>query len=844
MKALLTKLIVLLAVFLLVIAGYMIITYEKPETPEASVIMGEATLPVVNFKVCSRAVNYVHGYTMDMNVSFMRDCLTVVGDSGIVDFTIQRYGNNIVGIAYEIRSLDGERLIEDEELEDWTVTDNEVNAKIKLSSLIKSGEEYMLIIKLSTERETNIRYYSRIIKSTENDLEKHMDFVEFFSAATLDDETAQQINKYREYDATVNQNNLGYVDIYCSQDQLAWGNLQVEQVTKPVMTIKEMYSVFGEYTMEYVVRATNDYDTYQYYNVTEYFRLRQGISEMYVYSYERAVNQIFDANSQNISTTRINLGIDSDLSIEYLTSANGSYVSFVKENALWCMNLKNNKAISVFTFTTDNFTEVRENNRNHDINIISVDNRGNIMFIVYGYMNRGEHEGKNGISIYKYDASENEVKEIIFVESDKEYSILKETAGRLAYINEKNIAYIMLEDSIYSINLESNESVQIAKGLDDGNFVINDANTIVAWHENGLVYGAESIRVINIETGSDYIITAPEGDYVRVLGFVGNDFAYGIAHSGDISEDEAGYTTFPMYKLVMKLGGENSDASVYTKENIYITDIEIINNMIMLTRVKKEDGKFVETSDDRYINGDYSDGASAEVGTISTTLKKTELTLTFSYTITSPNKIRIGYPGKVEFSVGESIALGGNSTETGKYYVYARGRMYGRYERASDALRVANNMYGLVVDWDGKFVWGRIMRPNQSSISDIVVRGEETDSQLIKTVKTLLYIMGEDTSAVVEGMTPVEGLSTAKNAKCLDFSGGELANCPYFLSKGCPVITKYDGKYVLLTGYTGTISSIDSYQVLDIETGKTSTVRTSKLEKGIIENNSIFLVVY
>ena len=55
------------------------------------------------------------------------------------------------------------------------------------------------------------------------------------------------------------------------------------------------------------------------------------------------------------------------------------------------MNLKNNKAISVFTFTSDDFNNFRENNDNHGIDIIYVDNKGNIMFIVYGYMNKGEN---------------------------------------------------------------------------------------------------------------------------------------------------------------------------------------------------------------------------------------------------------------------------------------------------------------------------------------------------------------------------------------------------------------------------------------------------------------------
>ena len=33
-----------------------------------------------------------------------------------------------------------------------------------------------------------------------------------------------------------------------------------------------------------------------------------------------------------------------------------------------------------------------------------MDEDGNIYFVVYGYMNRGVHEGKNGMSLYYYSA--------------------------------------------------------------------------------------------------------------------------------------------------------------------------------------------------------------------------------------------------------------------------------------------------------------------------------------------------------------------------------------------------------------------------------------------------------
>ena len=61
--------------------------------------------------------------------------------------------------------------------------------------------------------------------------------------------------------------------------------------------------------------ADDEYGNRQYYNVTEYFRLRTNYDVMYLDVYERHANQIFDPNTHTISSSRINLGLDDDLDV-------------------------------------------------------------------------------------------------------------------------------------------------------------------------------------------------------------------------------------------------------------------------------------------------------------------------------------------------------------------------------------------------------------------------------------------------------------------------------------------------------------------------------------------------
>ncbi len=66
-------------------------------------------------------------------------------------------------------------------------------------------------------------------------------------------------------------------------------------------------------------------------------------------------------------------------------------------------DINNGMIIKVFSFRDAEGIDERENWNHHDIKIVSVDEAGSIDFVVYGYMNRGTHEGEVGTGVYHYD---------------------------------------------------------------------------------------------------------------------------------------------------------------------------------------------------------------------------------------------------------------------------------------------------------------------------------------------------------------------------------------------------------------------------------------------------------
>lgn len=816
-KSTILKLIFLLFIFIGTIVSYFIITYEETKDPTESI--STATLPVVIMKYQDKEINILHGYTIAMKGQYMRTAITPYGDDGKIELYIERYENVIAGISYEIRSADTKRLIVAEEVKEWVSDGNDMYLTIQTSSIMQKEEEYLLIIKLVTETHGNVYYYVNLKNPAEHDIENQLAFVSDFSRLAIKKEASEKYRNYLEYDPKADSTSLAYVDIKSSYDNIDWGNLKVTRETEPIVTIKEILGKIGCYELEYKVMADDEYGNRQYYNVTEYFRLRTNYDVMYLDVYERHANQIFDPDTHTISSSRINLGLDDDLDVHYKTNPTASFVAFVKEGSLFLLDMEENKMTEIFSFEKLNEEDVRIENNNFDIEILSVDSKGNTMFLVYGYMAKGAHEGQVGVALYICEYEDNSVTELVFVPSDKPFHIFKDSVGKFAYMTDENLLYFMVGNSIYTVTMDSNEYMQLVTGLTAGNYIINESNNILAWHENASVYNADSIRIIDVDAERDYVLTADEGDKIKVIGFIGNDLIYGTAHTEDIYQDAQGETVFPMYKVNVVLYNEKNkekkkekesedkkeeeqeeeeeQIETYQKENIYVTDVSIKENVMTFARkVKNADGSFTDTSEDKYVNRKGEDKNLVTLSRITTDLKKTELTLGLAYTITSDNKFQSVSTEKIEFVSANTLDLEQSEYVTDKYYVYGSKGLMGIYSRATDAVTYADSLFGTVVEDSGELLWGRIIKPELAKLSD--------------------------TSALVsKGYTSLEMVMEDADYEAVDISGVDISALLYFGAYDIPVIT-YLNDYgcVILSAYSGYKGNIDTLAFTVCQSGE------------------------
>lgn len=807
MKKLIIRILLLLLVFAAVFAG--VYFYQNRKTEAEMVQMDRASLPVVYMLVADERINCLHGYVQEMDAVSMRDSLTPVMEDRTVRISVDTYGNHLTGISYEVRSIDKERLLEKTALTEWESRTRSAEAEFKLENLLEEGEEYLLIIRLSTDERADITYYTRILMGMEQ-VEEKLSYVMDFSRKTFQKEEAESLIMYLESGSQGDNTNFGSVNIYSSFDQITWGNLEPVKLSEPVPVITEVNGAITSFRLDYQVEIKNMYGTEEVCNVSEFYRTNYTPDRTYLLTFERRMNQRFRAVSENVTASRINLGISGGTDIDVISSENGRLTAFVKERELWKYNSANHALSCIFSFRDIGDDGVRDEWDQHEIRPVQIDNEGNLYFVVYGYMNRGFHEGEVGVTLYRYQEENQSVEEVFFLPYAKSFAYLNQSMGDLFYITSGNHFCFLLEGSLYSVDLASLEYVRLIEGLSEGNYVINKEGNMIAWQPESDIYRADRIKKLQLDTNEEYTIEAEEG-MLQVVGFIEDDLVYGNVLAEDIRRTVTGDIRAYMSRLYIIDTG-NRQVGSYYKEGYYFTEAEIEENMITLTRYQKTDtGAFTEAPEDYITNNTVSGKTGISVTMSATELKKKEAGINLSAN-TSGKSLSVEYTEEVIYPEGRELLLG-LENESFAYYVYARGRLTDASNDVSEAVRLADGQVGVVVGADGSYVWKRGNRNTSRTLS--VTMPESEDSSLAKALDAMLRYAGaaaDSAGKLEQGSSALEIINESIKKQGLDLTGCSLRQVLYFVDSGRPVLAKLsEEEYVLIVGF-------DAYNAILLDT--------------------------
>lgn len=767
--------------------------------------MKECTFPTITTIYKERQINRMYGYASALDAGGNRGAATLLDEEHKLSIQIQTYGTKVKGISYQVRSLDMERLVEETTIEDFQEFENIIDVRLNIQDLLEEEKEYQLIIVLDTEVDSDIYYYTRIRKDGSYYAKENLDFVMDFHEKTCNKETAGSIVKYLESSTEGDNSSFWHVDIQSSYDLVTWGGLDVLAREHMDLTLQEINNQTAIITLDYVAILKNSADEMEHYDVTEYYRVRYTEERMYLLAFERTMNQYFEIDNQVVYSTAVQLGITGP-DVEYRETKDGKIVSFVQQGELFSYDSSEHTLAKVFGFW-DKSKDVRYGNDRHAIKIIDVDEHGNTDFVVYGYMNRGIHEGKVGVSVCHYDRMTNSTEEYAFIEYNKSFQLLEKDVEQLLYLNNDGKFYIYLQKNLYEIDMISRKITTLAKAVDSSEFSVSaDHTLLVIQIEQDLT---QSVKLLykNLKDGTSKEIACQENERIRPIGFIGRDFIYGVSHSGDVRPDGNGQTIFPCYKIMIE-SSEGEIRKTYEPEGIYILSASIKENVLELGRaVKAADGLGYSAVDaDQIIHSFGESKNEIVVDSIVTDKKKKEYQLDFGFSLSSGEK-KCLRPKEVLLENVSDIRLEAKEEISDVYYVYSKGKLDNIYLSATEAIKRADEAAGVVVNSNQEYIWERIKRQIELKIEGLetISTGSGYSSLEASLISILRYCeSGADPRPLLaQGMSPYKVLQQELGAdKVVNLSNTSLDKVLYCIDRGYPVLAATgSGNYVVLAGY-------------------------------------------
>lgn len=789
MKNFFKRFLVLLVVFILGVAGTAFLMNN--ETTDGRSDMNDAVLPEVMVQFGDVLTNRMYGYRQPMEADFVRDSVTPLDTTKKLTLVVNPYDTKVRNLSYEIRTSDGSKVMENRTIKSLeTGSDGYLRTEIEISSGLLMNQEYSLQITLSTNH-GDAYYYTRVVSRSATYTEQYAKFADDFVQMSLDKTQADNLAAYLETSDSASSRNFAGLNINSPLADISWGNLNPQLSKAGIPVIKDINETTASISIEYEISAQNENGNTEYYLVTDFYRMRYDETRIRLLDFKRSASEVFDPSLSVISNSGLLLGVRSK-DVDYLTNEDGSVTAFTQNGDIWSYVPDTGKFVEIFTFRKDTESDFRDARVEHDIKLLSVENNGDVDFMVYGYMNRGAHEGYSGVGIYHYNNDQGAIEEQVFIPCTESFEFLQEDLGTLSYVNQSGQLFIMIAGNLYQINIDENTYEVLADHIDSDDFGVSVTNAHAAWKSESGDYAGQ-IEFIDFDTMERRRIAPEASQKLDLLGFMNEDLIYGIVLDGDTLPNATGY----MIDGITTFRIEGFDGTVkkeYHQDGLYVAGVTVGTTLMEFTLVQKSGDIYKGVKKDNIMNNSTAATDKTSVEQTSSSRQGVIVRLTFEDSPSSEEplilyaKVRNAGEKVVDIQVDKS------SVEE-VYYVYAGGGLDSVWTDPAKAVQRADKQTGVVLNRAQQYVWERGNMKTQITLNTTDI------PEIIRTASL-------DVQNLQNGL--------GDSAKVTDLTGCSLENVLYEVSAQRAVIARTGSdSSVVIVGY-------DQYNtyLLDPSTGE------------------------
>lgn len=789
MKNFFKRFLVLLVVFILGVAGTAFLMNN--ETTDDRSDMNDAVLPEVMVQFGDVLTNRMYGYRQPMEADFVRDSVTPLDTTKKLTLVVNPYDTKVRNLSYEIRTSDGSKVMENRTIKSLdTGSDGYLRTEIEISSGLLMNQEYSLQITLSTNH-GDAYYYTRVVSRSATYTEQYAKFAGDFVQMSLDKTQADNLAAYLETSDSASSRNFAGLNINSPLADISWGNLNPQLSKAGIPVIKDINETTASISIEYEISAQNENGNTEYYLVTDFYRMRYDETRIRLLDFKRSASEVFDPSLSVISNSGLLLGVRSK-DVDYLTNEDGSVTAFTQNGDIWSYVPDTGKFVEIFTFRRDTESDFRDARVEHDIKLLSVENNGDVDFMVYGYMNRGAHEGYSGVGIYHYNNDQGAIEEQVFIPCTESFEFLQEDLGTLSYVNQSGQLFIMIAGNLYQINIDENTYEVLADHIDSDDFGVSVTNAHAAWKSESGDYAGQ-IEFIDFDTMERRRIAPEASQKLDLLGFMNEDLIYGIVLDGDTLPNATGYMIdgITMFRIE---GFDGTVKKEYHQDGLYVAGVTVGTTLMEFTLVQKSGDIYKGVKKDNIMNNSTAATDKTSVEQTSSSRQGVIVRLTFEDSPSSEEplilyaKVRNAGEKVVDIQVDKS------SVEE-VYYVYAGGGLDSVWTDPAKAVQRADKQTGVVLNRAQQYVWERGNMKTQITLNTTDI------PEIIRTASL-------DVQNLQNGL--------GDSAKVTDLTGCSLENVLYEVSAQRAVIARTGSdSSVVIVGY-------DQYNtyLLDPSTGE------------------------
>ncbi len=806
MKNTFLRVFILIVVFLGVCGGALFLALGEDRSSSNYRDRGTASLPLVSFQyegiIGNTLVGYVGVDTSTKSAYISRDVMLPLAEDRQVSLIVTERGKTVQGIRYQVYDLSGERLYEENEIKNFTKTEQEISVTFSLTRLLERDQVFQLHIYLLLDSGEEVFYFTHGIDRETHCMEEALILAKDLSDAFLAGDTVS-VQKYVAFTGEEEATDLSYVTLKSGIRQATWANLDPTLLGVRQLRIYDLTESQVAFSWVYDVQSIEN-QREVVYHVEEYFSIRLRAGKYYVLAYERYTGEAFQENSKSMGATSILLGIQRREDVSMVKDTNGKKVAFTVDRTLQYYDYNNNEMVEVFAYDSPGIAG-QSKHLLCDIKILSMEENGDLSFAVWGYRMSGEREGQCGLSLYRYQKKNNVTEEVLWVPFAGDYMTLQGECGNVLYTNSRGLCYFDFGNTLYSVDKRSMECLVVATDLERDLCVSRDGS-YVAW---GREDDTSTIYILNTETNALQKIQR-EGKEIRPIGFIERDFVLGILAEENTYQGLPDQTT---YMESIEIIDESQELQIsYQKDRVLIRDVKLENYSAVISRVQvSENGVYEKLTDDVLTLSEREqnkDGVALKVSSSNTKYNYYYINFGRSF-LSSPmfGNTLCRYQVSKPRIISQQTA-----TPRETYQAYVAGRLVADTDHMAKAIESVYDAMGVVVK-DGRIVWDRDSRSlyvtlRMPEVATVLERMQDNpENALLAALITMqLFENPEDDNDVAKMFLSGIGVDAILEAlygeRLVRLSGCSPMHLLYYVNERHPVLAVTgQNQAVLIYGY-------------------------------------------